>query len=239
MTVAFDAVTQSNFGAVSPYSFNHTPVGTPKGVVVFVTRQAETVASFPATPLVSAITYGGVALGRVVRATWIGSEDAETDCWFLGAGIPTGVQAVSISNDGSNVENAYVFAFTLTAAADTEVGDFDSLAIGSTTAASVTLTTAINALRLACTMSGRPTIGNLTALAGFTNKSTADPGVYTFYTEAEDAVASGAVVTGWLADGADDICLTALAVQELTVPAAVTSRSTRSPRYGLTRLARR
>lgn len=102
MAIAFDAVS-SQFDATSqPNSFTHTPVGTPKGVYVADTNIDGIVPS--------SVTYGGVALTMIAQQN-VGNRVASS--WFLGEGIPTGAQTVSV-NHASSV-NSYAVCITVTA----------------------------------------------------------------------------------------------------------------------------
>lgn len=112
--VAFDAVTESHTGttgASATYSWSHTPVGTPKAVVVFTIDL--TGGNYP----YGGVTYGGVALSEVTSGTasdGSGTPEGGTmKAWFLGSGIPTGTQTVQVTESGSmNNNHAYVYTFT-------------------------------------------------------------------------------------------------------------------------------
>lgn len=125
MAVAFDAYTKSAQFLEDvyplPYSFNHTPSGTPKGVVVMVV-------CWPTDggyDLVSGVTYGGVTMTRVQAAWDTATEEGCAYLYFLGSGIPTGTQAVAIQE----VDNGIVYpkkvavVATVTASGDTVVAD--------------------------------------------------------------------------------------------------------------------
>ena len=123
MALAFDAYTKSAQFLEdlypSPYTFTHTPVGTPRGVIVMVV-------CFPTdggVDLVSGVTYGGVAMTRIQAAWDTATEEGCAYLYFLGSGIPTGAQTVAIQE----VDNGVVFpkkvavAVTVTAATTTTV----------------------------------------------------------------------------------------------------------------------
>lgn len=122
MAVAFDASSESHTGttgSVSQASFNwtHTPVGTPRGVLVF------TFSTFSSNDNATAVSYGASSMtavsgGRAVSTggTYIGDVKA----WFLGASVPTGAQTVTITRT-NNTDEMYAVAMTVTAAADTSV----------------------------------------------------------------------------------------------------------------------
>ncbi len=129
MTVAFDAYTKSaqflEDVYPSPFTYTHTPVGTPKGVVVMVV-------CWPTDggyDLVSGVTYGGVSMTRIQAAWDTATEEGCAYLYFLGSGIPTGAQTVAIQE----VDNGIVYpkkvavTVTVTASGDTEVADSDKV----------------------------------------------------------------------------------------------------------------
>lgn len=116
MAVAHDAVTvDTGSGTSATHVFNHTPTGTPKGVIVTVCGSA----------YATAVTYGGVSMTQLPRSPLFpygdGLSTAERwmDVWFLGASIPTGTQSVSITKHQS--QNTDAVCNTLTASTDTEL----------------------------------------------------------------------------------------------------------------------
>jgi hypothetical protein len=128
MAVAHDQHSESHTGATGhsgsgSFTWNHTPVGTPKGVVVFVHVVG---AGFDYT---TGVTYGGVAMTAVSAAAIDGlNEQGSTKGYFLGSGIPTGTQAIVVTRT-NNATVMYASAATLTAATDTELkGSVVSLA---------------------------------------------------------------------------------------------------------------
>src|SRR3990167_4562810 len=103
MTVAFDKWTDAASG-----SFTHTPVGTPRAVVFVMMSNGS---SDP-----TSVTYGGVAMARVLRAFDSVGETGVGDMWFLGANIHTGPQTVTTDSSGDGRG-----CLSFTAAADCEV----------------------------------------------------------------------------------------------------------------------
>ena len=122
MAVAFDASSESHTGttgSVSQSSFNwtHTPVGTPKGVLVF------TFSTLSSNDNATAVSYGASSMtavsgGRAVSTggTYIGDVKA----WFLGSSVPTGAQTVTVTRT-NNTDEMYAVAHTVTAASNTDV----------------------------------------------------------------------------------------------------------------------
>lgn len=130
MTVAFDAAVTANQGT-GDFSYTHTPVGTPRGVIVLVS-QHDIVGD------VTAVTYGGVSMTEVSGSPAIrdAGEDGQVHIFFLGSSIPTGAQTVAITTSGTYARHAA--SITLTAGADTEVVD-TTAATGSAQSPTATL----------------------------------------------------------------------------------------------------
>jgi hypothetical protein len=122
MTIGFDSSSgTTRLGTANPTTWSHTPVGTPKGVVVAINQMPFS------TDWVSGVSYGGVDLSRVVRATDVASTKGAADLWFRGSGLPAGAQTFSVSFTSATTTKMHIVGMTLTAAGDTEVLDFDSI----------------------------------------------------------------------------------------------------------------
>lgn len=127
----FDAATtQAEFTTTNPQAFNHTPVGTPRGVLVFIAAADD-------EDTVSGVTYGGVSMTREAFTSGAG-EDGAAWMYFLGSSIPTGTQSVSISHGGTAV-GKWAVCMTFTATADTDVADFEVITNGTLDDPRVTL----------------------------------------------------------------------------------------------------
>lgn len=128
MAIAHDTETLTATSTVT-WATNHTPIGTPRGVVVVISANIT-------TNNLGAVTYGGVAMTPIVSAVDT-SEAGRIDIYFLGSGIPTGTQSVSIAFTGAGgTKRAEIY--TMTAAADTIVDT--SNFVNTTTAANPSLT---------------------------------------------------------------------------------------------------
>lgn len=129
MAIAFDTSSRTDNPSGG---WTHTPVGTPKGVFVFIIQQNSTDAA-------TAVTYGGVAMTELQNAL-SSTEVGRCQGYFLGDNIPTGAQTITPSMSGTNA--AAGFCVTVTAAGDTQVAGIGSakLESGSVTAPSVTIT---------------------------------------------------------------------------------------------------
>lgn len=100
MTVSYDAVaslsTEERCGDES-LSWTHTPSGTPKAIVVFVTTGGTTLVS--GDNAVTAVTYGGVAMTKVQEVHKGTGESGNTWLYELLSSIPTGAQSVVVTTD--------------------------------------------------------------------------------------------------------------------------------------------
>lgn len=122
MAIAFDAATESERTATTdPWTFTHTPVGTPKGVALLADHGGGT------TDFIVTVTYGGVALARVQSNTDSSGEQGRSYLYFLGAGIPTGAQTVEIDLTSATTTDIHFVCITMTASTDTALVDSDGV----------------------------------------------------------------------------------------------------------------
>lgn len=122
MTVAYD-----NFARLfrtntsDPVTWTHTPTGTPRAILVWIGQRDTEVDH------INTVTYGGVAMTRVVRAIDNSGEFGALDLWRLGAAIPTGPQTVSVDLLTATTDDMYFVSESFTAAGDCEVVAFDHI----------------------------------------------------------------------------------------------------------------
>lgn len=228
MTVAFDAWTPSdnsgsaNFTTTSPATFTHTPVGTPRAVLVFIGENAAS------ADVITAVTYGGVSMTRVPTnglAQDSAGEVGAIFCYFLGSSIPTGAQTVSITHTGS-ADVKFPVCITLTAAADTEIGASGKLE-GDQADPQIALDTgATESLRFAAVHSGQNTLGNLspvTDVSATLSSARFDYGSQVALIGRQtSAASSGSFTIGWTALS-EDVAMVAVAVQETAGGQTVTA----------------
>lgn len=96
------------------FSWSYDPESTPRGVSVIVTSNS-------ASDQATGVTYGGVAMTKIVEANDTGvDEPMSASLWFLGSSVPSGEQTIVVSrnNNGTRMGG---FAAAVTADADTEV----------------------------------------------------------------------------------------------------------------------
>ncbi len=138
MAIAHDAASRSHgtdaggHTAATAFSWTHTPVGTPRVVVVTVTQP------IGSGDEVSGVTYGGVTVPRAVSGVRTTTEAMRVYIYFLGSGIPTGAQTVQVTSTGTAAKQAH--AFTATAAWTTVADSSTSSDLGIVANPSVTVT---------------------------------------------------------------------------------------------------
>lgn len=215
MTVAFDARSASG-AQTGDMSFTHTPVGTPRAVIVLIVQNV----GFT-DELVSAPTYGGVSMTAMAGSpnSHITGETGVVYGYFLGAGIPTGAQTVAVDvNIVGSTKRAEVW--TLTGADDTEIVDVDA-AINSDSQANPSVTLSLAGRTCFAGIgfhSGQAAVTGITPLTGWTSRQEGDFGEQTagFYTY--DTVSTVDVTAGWT-QAADDALAIAVAVSEVQAAA--------------------
>lgn len=214
MAVAHDTASESHTGTTgsaseASFSWTHTPVGTPRGVLVLVFNLSSS------TDTVSSVTYGGTALTAVTggRAVDTAGEAGSCKAYLLGASVPTGAQSVVV-NRTNNADVMYAVAITVTAAADTETKGTPVLIQENSTLAeqSVDAGVGVDATRYAGTFWGgnaEPTAGaSSTALHGLALASQAAG------TVRETTAGTGARLVGFNMGFADDAAAVHLAIGE-------------------------
>jgi hypothetical protein len=206
-TVAHDAVTQSaEFTTATPFTFSHTPVGIPKGILVAITRTGA------ATDYVSAVTYGGLAMTRTQFASDAAGEPGSAYLYFLGSGIPTGTQTVSISTDG-NAGAKRATCVSVTAWHDTRVVASGLLG-GDQADPQIALDGGIDAvLRYAFIFSGQNLSSALTEVNGTRIHDQSFAGGTKVSVGLVGTSATGSVTVGWTST-IEDVAMVAAAIDD-------------------------
>lgn len=225
MAIAFDASVEAvRTGTTDPHTWTHTPVGTPGAIVVSAIHGTS------ATDHVLSVTYGGVSMTRIVRATDTVTEPGAAELWFLGAGIPTGAQTVSADLDSATTDDIQFVSMSWTAGADTEVVDFDSISQDAANP-QVTLQFGGRSCVSVCALYGggaAPT--SYTSLSDQTRVQDNDFGAFSGCVDRLTTAQTADDTIGY-ASSTDDVAFVALAFGEV-VPATYAS----TLRKGLTRL---
>lgn len=207
MAVAFDAYTANN--GTGNLSFTHTPVGTPKGIILLCDGD-DTTDEF------SSATYGGVAMTEVSGSPNVltTGEGGNVSCFFLGSGIPTGAQTVAVTVIGTGTKQVGVFS--VTASADTEVVDSDGT-INSTSQADPSVTLSLSGRSSFCAIgffSGQGAVTGTTPFTSWTSRTEFDFGSDVCGIYSYDTIGTADVSAGWT-QTADDACAIAIAISEV------------------------
>lgn len=136
MAIAFDA--DSHSGAeTADYNWPHTPVGTPRGVVVIIVQ------SGTEADEVNAVTYGGVPMTEIALSpftyTVSNKPIGAIHGFFLGSDIPTGEQSIAVDMSAGAADTQQAVAWSVTADDDTEVVDTTTFESEVETTPSITL----------------------------------------------------------------------------------------------------
>lgn len=206
--VAYDATT-SGGRSTGDFSFSHTPVGTPRAVVVYIMQAVGT------TNEIDAITYGGVSVSHVQSSPVIHStgETGTVSIYFLGAGIPTGTQTMVVDVNATGSDKA-VRVITLTATMDTKVHNTVTLNSDSQANPSVNLSRGgITSWVGLLYISGHDNTGSISPLSGWTGISETDFGTQTGGQVRHPTVTNTDLTCGWN-QTAEDATMIAVAVTE-------------------------
>ena len=207
MAVAHDAVAiPANALYTATFSWTHTPVGTPRGAAVVVVQEGS-------TDQVSGVTYGGVAMTRVRSDVRTATEDGRVYLYFLGAGVPTGAQTVTVTLTGAEDTNAVSFTVT-SAAVDTVVDVSAGLDAGIIANPSLAISPTVAAEIYYGIFSGLAAPVT-TVETGSTHVAGKDYGTDSAMWARKSVAAGGATTIGYTA-ASDDVCHSALAIKEAT-----------------------
>ena len=212
MALAFDAINHIYNGTGTNPSGTHTPVGTPKAIVVVI-GQYNNVADN-----VSGVTYGGVAMTRVVFQAADQDFDKSSWIYFLGTGIPTGAQTVATTF--ANASQKYVACISYTGASDAEV--VDSTGVVSTDQnprSSLSLSGRTCAV-LEGGMTGAYNAAQFSPLADWTENDVVDYGNNCGFVNLYTVIASADVTTGYNQTGEWPSCWAEIAISEI-IPLSV------------------
>lgn len=211
--IAFPAGGTTSDATTGTRTWTHTPVGTPRGVLVLIVIAAA------ATDVVTGATYGGVAMARVRAHIDAAGEPGGAWAYFLGSGVPTGAQTVGVTRTGTNPMTCQ--STTFTASNNTDVVASSGIAgDGPNPQASLDSGTA-EAIRLGAVYSGLAAPSNLTPI---TTGGGVIGGNHIFVDHGNTCgrtdgwgLQSGNVSVGWTA-ASDDAAYVVLAVREIPSP---------------------
>lgn len=209
---AFDAYSNNGALVAGDVSYTHTPIGTPRGVVVYVI-------SAQGSDNVTGVTYGGVAMTEVTGSPNSNATlPATVYAYFLGSGIPTGAQTVLVSTTGSVNKSAHTI--TITASADTELVNAATINVDSQAnpSVSVSLTGRTSFVSIGIA-SGQNAVNGITPLTNWTARNEADIGAQTTAIYTYDIIGATDVTAGWTQTADVALAITS-AVAEISGAAA-------------------
>jgi hypothetical protein len=189
----------------------HTPIGTPRGVIVLLTQATGGGVIEP----VQSVFYGSVEMTEVSGSPNIKTtgERGSVFCYFLGSGIPTGPQTVTVNGNIIDTTSRAQYCYTLSASGDTVVQDVQVISSDSLSDPSVTLSLAGN--RCFCALafvSGIPDPANIFPLNNWTIRQEIDHGSLSSGGYSFDSIGTADVTAGWT-QTADDAVAIAIAVR--------------------------
>jgi hypothetical protein len=211
MAVAFDAFSNVAAGTGN-LSWTHTPVGTPRGVIVQIAQYGGV---DPDQDDVASVTYGGVSMAEAALSP-VEKDTGEVGIvyeYFLGASIPTGAQTVAVTTNGKGISKRAA-AITLTAAQDTSV--VDTSIISQDTGANPSVVVSLGGIECFVAevfVSGQAAVTGITELTNWTARLEHDfgAGVAGWYTY--NIIGTADVTAGYTAT-TEDCILHAIAVRE-------------------------
>src|SRR5690348_8787000 len=108
MTVTVAGIVESlRTDTSDPMTWSHnTGTTSPEGVVVMLAHGTES------TDLVVGVTYGGVAMSRIQTNTDTVTEPGRSYIYFLGTGVPTGTQTVSVDLTSATTTDLFGISYT-------------------------------------------------------------------------------------------------------------------------------
>jgi hypothetical protein len=213
MAIAFDAFSASGAAPGVDPSWTHTPVGTPRGAVVYVIS--------PISDPVVGVTYGGTAMTNVANVdNTVGGEwgGYRITGFFLGVSVPTGAQTVAVDAGALDV---FAYAYTVTAAANTEF--ITSASTESLSVSDVAATLSLTGRTCFCSemfASGEDDPASTAPLTSWTSRNEADFGTFLAGSYSFDTIGSTDVTSG-LTQSSDDILMLATAISEVVAGAGV------------------
>lgn len=204
--VAFDAYSKLTGQTGANWSWLHTPVGTPRGILVEI-------AGTLGVDRVTALDYGGVPMTEVPLSPTLhtGTEPGSIYAFHLGSGIPPGPQTVSVTGTAGDTKNGY--CFSVTSGADTSVEDTSSVTNGSLANPSVTLSLGGNSCFCAIAfLTGQNAVTGFAPTANWTARDEFDGGTACLGNYSYDIIGTADVAAGFTA-AADDVALLAVAIK--------------------------
>jgi len=215
MAVGFDAFTSIAI-TTATLTATHTPVGTPKSVLIYVVGNSSNANGL------GTVDYGGTTVPIVGSSPVINAgEGGNVYSYFLGSGIPAGAQTVTINTAAVGASSKFAGIITLTALQNTTINSIKTLSSNTITSPMLTLT--LSGSASFCSIgfwSGLNAVGDTSPPNSWTNRVENDfgnqiGGIYTYNTIGTVDVNSA----GYVSTGGDDAAMMAISITELPAPA--------------------
>ena len=218
--IAFDASTNATPGT-GDLTWNHVPVGTPKGVIVGIVQYG-----VDRLDHVTGVTYGGVAMTEVSgspRLAGVGTEASVVYTYFLGSSIPTGTQSVVVSTN-SAISRAATCVSLTSSGGNAEIIDVDATIDGGNVGANPSITLQLGGrlcFVMVSFMSGYTSITSIAPNTGWTSRQEYDHGVGTSGHYTYNTIGSANVTAGWTQGTGEDGLMIGIAVAESPITGGV------------------
>lgn len=207
MAIAYDA--ESSSSGTGDLSWTHTPIGSPRGVIVLVAQNNN-------PDQITAVTYGGTPMTRLISAVKTSGEDGRSYIYFLGGGITAGAQTVAVTTSGLN--NRVAAAISMTANADTEEetnNTFTSDSASSPIDVVLSIGAGVETYCMGTAFCGRGNLGGFAPGTNYTNSSELDFGTSCGSNIRRTSNATGGDETvQWTATASDDWVCAVVAIKE-------------------------
>jgi hypothetical protein len=216
VTVAFDFATESiRTATTDPWTFSHTPAGTPRAVVVALINYTSS------TDQIAGVTYGGVALAKIKENVDTSGEQTNTQLWFLGTGIPTGAQTVSVDLTSATGDDFMMCCLTFTGAANCFVKDTDGISEDIQNP-QVTLQYGGKSCLSVCALGGGlSNVTDYTLVASMSAVHDNDSGNEIQRVDRQTTAGTSDFTIGYTAGSSDDVSFAALAISDQHTTTAV------------------
>ncbi|HUS95761.1 MAG TPA: hypothetical protein VMX97_03365 [Hyphomicrobiaceae bacterium] len=218
--IEFDAVSEGE--GTSTFQWDHVPVGTVKGLFVFVDENADS------GDVISGVTADGTAMDRINYAVDADDEPGQQWGYFLGASIPAGTLTIIVTVS-SGTTDKHGKAVSVTAASDTELaGTTGTCKVEGDTANPGCTVTGISGASFAASglHSGLNAEVSVSAGTGMTLGPALDYGTDLSTSEYSTIQQAGGDHTVAYVAGADDVAMIVIAIQQTVPDAAVTPQVT-------------
>lgn len=212
MAIGYDTFLRSlRTNTSDPYSFTYTPVGEPRGILLWCYNIAST------TQHISSATYGGVDMGSTI---FQGAFNGDAlDVRFLGSGILPGAQTVSLDLSSGTTDDLEVMVLSVTANGNVEAvnvqniqASVDDPSMTMSQGGRTCMSFAYGAINIADP-------ANVTENANMTSLQELDRGSYQLVLDRQTTAGSSDFVMSWTTSASSACLLSSIALSEILATA--------------------